>query len=83
MWPDWVVKKTLRHLANATQGDFISINDLEFTSVIISFCGALLAIETMEIDDPYPVILAYCDNTPMHVWGQQLEGRWVDYSAAC
>lgn len=68
MWPEWVVKKTLRHLSNASEGDFISINDLEFASVIISFCGALLAIETMEIDDPYPVILAYCDNTSAVRW---------------
>ena len=68
-WPDEFVKRTLLHLKDNKDKNFISINIFEFASVIINYCAALTVVETTNFTaDPWPVILAWCDNTSAVRW---------------
>ena len=47
----------------------ITINCLEFASVIINYCAALTVFVTTQVtDDPWPIILAWCDNSSAVNW---------------
>jgi len=62
-FPEEIVQRTLLHLKNNKDQTFISINCLEFITIILNFCAALTAFyEDSNIDDPYPVVLCVTDN---------------------
>jgi hypothetical protein len=62
-WPTDILYRTKKFLKDDRDGDFVSINVLEFISVILEYCAALTVIETEDFtNDPWPVFLARCDN---------------------
>lgn len=68
-WSRPVYLRTLKFISDQSDPRFISINALEFASVIINYCAALTVIETTDFtDDPWPVILAWCDNKSAVRW---------------
>jgi hypothetical protein len=68
-FPDEIVQRTLRFKTNNDDGQLVSINVLEFVTVIINYIAALHVIQTTNAtDDPYPVILSITDNTSALSW---------------
>jgi len=68
-FPDEIVARTLLHLKNNDDQSFISINVLEYVTVIINYCGALTAyMEDGFTDDPHPVVLCVTDNVSAKNW---------------
>ena len=68
-FPEEVMLRTLRHRPNNKDGLLISINVLEFLTVIINYCAALTAYECEQItEDPYPILLNKTDNTSALNW---------------
>jgi len=70
-FPEEIVARTLLHIKNAKSGEFISINVLEYVTVIINYCGALVALanENKQLTgDPHPIILCITDNTSAKNW---------------
>ena len=68
-FPEAVVKLTLRYLHDNRDGNLISINVLEFVTVIIDYCAAYTVIITECVtDDPHPVLLSTTDNTSADSW---------------
>ncbi len=68
-WSTAIYHRTKKFIHNDSDKLFISINVLEFASVIINYCAALTVIETLNVtDDPWPVLLAWCDNTSSVRW---------------
>jgi hypothetical protein len=64
-FPEEVVSRTLLHLKNNKDQMFISINCLEFITIIINYCAVLTAFYKDSItNDPYPVVLCVTDNGP-------------------
>jgi hypothetical protein len=71
-WPTWVLLRTKKFLKNDKDGNFISINILEFISVILEYCAALTVVETEDVtEDKWPVFLAWCDNKSAVRWISQ------------
>lgn len=68
-WSRAIYLRTLKFISDQSDPNFISINVLEFVSVIINYCAALTVIETTDFtDDPWPVLLAWCDNMSAVRW---------------
>ena len=68
-FPQVVVERTLLHLKNNSDKKFISINCLEYVTIILNFCASLLVFATRKInDDPHPVVLCVTDNTSALNW---------------
>ena len=69
-FPQEIVQRTLIYLADDSDGNLISINALEFITVIINYCAALSIIveKGLFTDDPFPVILCMTDNTSALNW---------------
>jgi hypothetical protein len=68
-WPTDILYRTKKYIFDDRDGNFVSINVLEFISVILNYCAALTVIEqTGFTDDPFPVILAWCDNVSAVRW---------------
>ena len=69
-FPEHIVKRTLIHLKDDSSGKLISINALEFITVIINYCAALsvIAADGLFSDDQYPVVLCKTDNTSALNW---------------
>jgi len=68
-FPEDVVNRTLLHRKNNEDGQLISINVLEFVTVIINYCAALTVLKTEHVtNDPYPVLLNVTDNTAALNW---------------
>jgi len=66
---DDVIQRTLIHKKNNKDGLLVSINVLEFVTVIINYCAAYTVITTENItDDPCPVVLNITDNTSAQNW---------------
>jgi hypothetical protein len=64
-----VVKQTLLHLKDNLDESFISINCLEYVTIIVNYCASLAIFATREVnDDPHPVILYVTDNTSALNW---------------
>jgi hypothetical protein len=62
-WPVDILYRTKKFLKNNKDGNFVSINMLEFISVILEYCAALTVFDTEDFtNDPWPVFLARCDN---------------------
>ena len=69
VFPPEILHRTLKYLSNNNDGKLTSINVLEYLTVIISYCGALTAIQVDKCaDDQYPVLLNIADNISAHNW---------------
>jgi hypothetical protein len=68
-FPDNIIRQTLLHISNNKSKTFISINCLEYVTIIINYCAAITALlETQITDDPYPVVLCVTDNISAKNW---------------
>lgn len=68
-WPSWVYHHMKKFFASDMNGHFITINVLEFISVIINYSMAYTAGTEMSLrEDPWPVMLTWCDNISMVDW---------------
>jgi hypothetical protein len=68
-FPKEVVKRTCLHLKNNSVKSFISINCLEFVTIILNYCASLVVFATWEvIDDPRSVVLYVTNNTSPLNW---------------
>ena len=68
-FPESVMRLTLRHLSDNRDSNLISINVLEFLTVIVDYCAAYTVITTEYVtDDPHPVLLSMADNTSADSW---------------
>ena len=80
-FPKEVIERTLLHLKNNSDETFISINCLEYVTIIINYCASKTVFESKEItDDPHPVVLCVTDNTsalnwPLHPSKKSIIGR--------
>jgi hypothetical protein len=64
IFPSNVVDGTLLHLKDNSDESFISINCLEYFTIIVNYCASLVIFASRKInDDPYPVVLCVTDNT--------------------
>ena len=69
-WPAEIRADTLKYLKNDKDGEFISINALEYVSLIINYIDSFyyLVITNPEKFDPNPIVLLYVDNTTSEAW---------------
>ena len=68
-FPSDVVERTLLHLKNNSNESFISINCLEYFTIIVNYCASLVVFASRKInDDPHPVVLCVTDNTSALNW---------------
>ncbi len=64
-----IVKQTLLHIPDESDICFISINCLEYFTIIINYCAAKVYFATaLNGSDPYPVVLCVTDNTSAKKW---------------
>ncbi len=62
-FPQEIALRTLLHLKNNEHSSFISINCLEYITIIMNYCAALTAFyEDSACVDPNPVVLCVTDN---------------------
>jgi hypothetical protein len=62
-FPLKIVERTLLHIPDESDVRFISINCLEYFTIIINYCGAKVYFATASNgNDPYPVVLCVTDN---------------------
>jgi hypothetical protein len=68
-FPDEVKQRTLLHKKDNKDGRLISINVLEFVTIIINYYALLHVVTTMSAsNDPYPVLLNVTDNALALSW---------------
>ncbi len=68
-FPDKIIAQTLLHLKNDAGQNFVSINVLEYVTIIINCCGALTAYLEDGLDkDPHLVVLCITDNVSAKKW---------------
>ena len=68
-FPDEIVHRTLLHMKNNENETFISINCLEYVTIIINYCAAIYAFAKNDITtDPHPVVLCVTDNVSAKNW---------------
>lgn len=68
-FPDEIVKQTLIHRKDNGDGELISINVLEYLTVIVNYCAAYTVFKTENVtEDPFPVLLNKTDNTSALNW---------------
>ncbi len=72
-FPEEVKFRALLHKRDNTDGLLISINTLEFVTVIINYCATLCAalhvvLTKNPTNDPYPVLLNLTDNASALSW---------------
>ncbi len=69
-FPDHIVKRTLIYLKDDSSGNLISINALEFVTIIINYCAAYSVIDADDLFsvDQFPVVLCKTDNTSALNW---------------
>jgi hypothetical protein len=68
-FPKEVVERTLLHLKDNSDKNFISINCLEYVTIIIDYCAALTSLASNKINnDPHPVVLCVTNNTSALNW---------------
>jgi hypothetical protein len=68
-FPDEVKKRNLLHKKDNKDGRLISINVLEFVTIIINYCMSLHAVRTTSAsNDPYPVLLNMTNNASALSW---------------
>jgi hypothetical protein len=69
-FPQEIVEKTLLHIKSKQDNRLISINVLEYVTVILNYCGSLVALnqDGGVADDPHPTVLCVTDNTSAKNW---------------
>ena len=68
-FPEEVTHRTLLHLEDNRDETFISINCLEYVTIIINYYATIVKFANCKVnDDPYPVILCVMDNTSALNW---------------
>ena len=69
-FPDFIIKRTLLYLKNNKDETFVSINCLEYVTIIINYCAAITAISESDniINDPNLVVLCVTDNISATNW---------------
>ena len=68
-FPKDIVERTLLHLKDNSDKRFISINCLEYVTIILNYCASLVTFASRKIDDdPYPIVLCVTDNTSALNW---------------
>ena len=68
-FPQEIVERTLKYKKDNKAGDLISINVLEFLTVILNYCAAYTVFTTERVsEDPFPVILNVTDNMSALNW---------------
>jgi hypothetical protein len=68
-FPEEVKQRTLLHKKDNAEGLLISINVLEFVTVIINYCAALHMVLTKQpTSNPYPVLLNVTNNLSALSW---------------
>ncbi len=69
-FPKKILERTLLSIRSKNDPTLISINALEYATVIINYCASLVALkETPSIcNDSYPVVLCVTDNTSAKNW---------------
>ena len=68
-FPDKIIHRTLLHMRNNENETFISINCLEYVTIIINYCAAISAVlRDKNITDPHPVVLCVTDNISAKKW---------------
>ena len=66
-FPTEIVRRTMRYLQDNKDKNLISINVLEFVTVIIDFCATYTVVTTKNVtEDPHPVLLSIADDTSAH-----------------
>lgn len=69
VWPNKVYRRTKAFITDNSNGKLISINVLEFVTIVINYAAALTALqEDNLINDPSPVLLNFADNTSSVRW---------------
>ena len=78
MFPKEVVKRTLLHLKDNSDRTFISINCLEYVTIILNYCASLVTFASSKVNnDPYPVVLCVTDNTSALNWTLHISNRSI------
>ena len=69
-WPESIKKCTLKFMFNNNDGTLVSINALEYASLIINYVAATYVLTQIwpSPDDPHPVVLLYADNRTAESW---------------
>ncbi len=68
-FPGEIVQRTLLYLKDNKGKTFISINCLEYVTIIINYCTAITALlDSDTTDDPHPVVLCVTDNVNAKKW---------------
>ncbi len=68
-FPNKVKQRTLLNKKDNKDGCLISINVLDFVTVIINYCASIHVVMTMPtFNDPYPVLLNMTDNALALSW---------------
>jgi hypothetical protein len=68
-FPDEIIQRTLLFKSDNEDGILVSINVLEFVTVIINYCAALHIFWTTKItEDPHPVLLNITNNASALSW---------------
>ena len=69
-WPQSIQACTLKFITNDSQGNLITINSLEYASLIIEYVAAFhaLTIRNPSPADPHPVVCLFADNTTAEAW---------------
>ena len=68
-FPESIVERTLLHLRSKSDPKLISINCLEYVTIIVGYCAARVRLENNQInDDPNPLVLCVTDNTSALNW---------------
>jgi hypothetical protein len=68
-FPKEVVEHRLLHLKDNSDKTFISLNCLEYVTIILNYCASLVTFASQKVnDDPHPVVLCVTDNTSALNW---------------
>jgi hypothetical protein len=68
-FPPKVIAGMLLYLKDNSDKSFISIDCLEYVTIILNYCASLIVFATHKInDDPHPIVLCITDNTSVLNW---------------
>ncbi len=69
LFPKEVVKRTLLHLKDYSDATFISINCLEYVTIILNYCASIITFATRKVNNNlHTVILCVTDNKSALNW---------------
>ena len=69
-WPQDIAQRTLRYVSSNKDGMLVTINALEYASLIVNYIAATYVLVHLDrsTTDPHPVVLFYADNTAAESW---------------